>query len=70
VPFRLPRGEKTLRLHVFLDRSVLEVYANDRACVTRVVHPQTEDLKLEVLAGRGQAVLKSLRAWPVRTIWQ
>lgn len=68
-PFRLEEGE-TLKLHIFLDRSVIEVFANDRACVTGRVYPTREDsLQVGTFARGGKGVLKSLEAWPVESIW-
>ncbi len=71
VPQTLPAGEKDLKLHVFLDRSLLEVYAADgRVCVSRVIsrtHP--EDVGVEVFAEGGKAIVRALSAWPVGTIW-
>jgi beta-fructofuranosidase len=66
-PFALAPGEKSLRLHVFLDRSVVEVYANDRVCVTRVIEPGAGELSL--LAAGGNATLNSLDVWELKPIW-
>ena len=63
------RPDEALRLHVFLDRSVLEVYANGRTCVTRVVHPEADDLGVEAFARGGKATLKSLDSWTLGSIW-
>src|SRR5207302_1181615 len=71
VPLTLPTGEKALKLHVFLDRSLLEVYAADgRVCVNRVI-AQTgpEDLGLELFAAGGKARVSQLSVWPVGSIW-
>lgn len=70
VPFALTSGEKALHLHVFLDRSVLEVYANGRECVTRVIQAGNDQQGVALKAGGGKARLLSLRAWPVASIWQ
>jgi sucrose-6-phosphate hydrolase SacC (GH32 family) len=69
VPLPLREGEKTLRLHVFVDHSVLEVYAGDRECVTRVVYPEAKDVGVEVFASGGRATLRTLQAWRLKTIW-
>jgi sucrose-6-phosphate hydrolase SacC (GH32 family) len=69
VPFTLAEGEKTLKLRVFLDRSVLEVYANGREAVTRVIDPGAKDLGVEFLVSGGAAVVRSLQVWPMRGIW-
>ena len=56
--------------HVFLDKSVLEVFVNDgRACVTQVVYPGPGDLGLEVFAEGGRATLLSLDVWQMASIW-
>ncbi len=67
-PFELLPDE-ALRLHVFLDRSVLEVYANGRTCVTRVIHPEADDLGVEAFAREGKTTLKRLDSWTIGSIW-
>lgn len=42
VPLDLPAGEP-LRLHIFLDRSVVEVYVNDRVCASTRIYPTRGD---------------------------
>lgn len=69
IPFSLRPDEKALTFHVFLDKSVVEVFANDRACVTRVINAKSEDLGVEVFATRGEITVRSLKAWPLRPIW-
>jgi beta-fructofuranosidase len=70
VPLPLDAHRPQLKLHVFLDKSVLEVYANDgRVCVTRVVYPEGRDQGLEVFANGGAASVATLDLWPLRSIW-
>lgn len=64
--FHLDEGE-TLRLHVFVDRSVIEVFANDRAYLAARIYPSRADS--QGLALVGPAKLKSLTAWSLRSIW-
>jgi beta-fructofuranosidase len=69
IPLKLNKGEP-LKLHIFLDRSVLEVFAdNGRASVTRVIYPSAQDLGAEVFALDGEAKLNSLDVWEMNTIW-
>jgi len=69
VPLRLDAHSKTLKLHVFLDRSVLEVFVNDGATsVTRVEYPGEEDLGVSVFAEGGGAILNSLDAWEMANL--
>ena len=53
-----------VKLHIFLDRSVLEVFINDGLqSVTRVVYPGQRKLGVHVFADDGTAIVKSLKAW-------
>lgn len=62
-PFELSPGE-TLKLHIFLDRSVLEVFANGRQCVTQRIYPTRGDSLGVTLFSRGGGVdVKSIDAW-------
>jgi beta-fructofuranosidase len=65
-----PENQKTLQLRIFLDKSVLEVYANERVCITRVIDPPENDLAVGLFASGGTAKIKSLQAWPMETIWR
>ena len=63
-------GSRTLELHLFLDKSVLEVFLDEgRAAVTRVNYAPAEDLGIAVFAENGRAVLKSLDVWSMNSIW-
>jgi len=64
----LPGNQKSLKLRIFIDRSVLEVYANGRACLTKVIYPGERDLGLGLFASGGSAKLKSLSIWPLKGI--
>lgn len=70
VPLKLDTHSQTLKLHVFLDKSVLEVFVNDGVTsVTRVEYPGEADLGVSVFAENGSATLKSLDAWKMKAIW-
>ena len=68
-PFVLMENEKTLRLHLFLDKGVLEVYANDRACFSRPIKPPVDDLAVALFAEGGTAQVLALDAWTMGSIW-
>jgi beta-fructofuranosidase len=56
--------QEPLRLHIFVDRSVVEVFANGRACVTSRVYPSREDsLGLALYAQGGRARLRAMDIW-------
>ncbi len=68
-PLRLPQGEP-LRLRVFVDRSIVEVFANDDVCITSRVYPTHPDsLVVALFAEGGLARLDSLTRWEMRGIW-
>ncbi len=57
-------------LRVFIDRSVVEVFVNDRQCVAARVHPGREDSIGVSLHARGSdARLVSLDAWRMKSIY-
>ena len=69
LPLKLGEG-KTLKLHVFIDKSVIEVFINDGATsVTRVEYPGDSDLGVSVFAEKGSVTLKALDAWDMKSIW-
>ena len=62
-PFKLVDGEP-LKLHIFLDRSVLEVFANSRLCLTQRIYPTRADsLGVSIFARGGEALLNRFDAW-------
>ena len=62
-PFELNIGG-SLRLRVFVDRSVVEVFANDRQAVMRRIYPTREDSVGVLLFSNGGATqVKTLKAW-------
>ena len=63
MPFRLAPGE-SLVLRVFLDRSVLEAYANGRQAITQRIYPTRSDSLGVSLFSRGGGVsVRSFEAW-------
>ena len=62
-PFELPAGQP-LRLRVFLDRSILEAFANCRQCVTQRIYPSRADsVGVALVARGGRATVTILEAW-------
>jgi sucrose-6-phosphate hydrolase SacC (GH32 family) len=62
-PFALTPGH-TLMLRAFLDRSIIEVFAGDRQCVTQRIYPTREDaLGVTLFCNGGAAKVRSLEAW-------
>jgi beta-fructofuranosidase len=66
----MKRGGEPLRLRVFIDRSVVEVFANGRQYLAMRVYPGREDSLGVSLRAQGQdAVLNQLDAWTMQSIW-
>ena len=62
-PFELKPGEP-LKLRVFVDKSVVEIYANDRQAICRRVYPADADSRGVVLFANGsEAKFSDLKAW-------
>ena len=62
-PFELQEGEP-LKLRVFVDKSVVEVYANDRQAIGRRVYPGSKDSLGVILFAKGsEAEFSTVKAW-------
>lgn len=61
--------EEPLLLHIFVDCSVIEVFANYRLCMSGRVYPSRSDsLGVRLFARGGNARLKSLDVWEMESI--
>lgn len=68
-PLALAPGEP-LRLHIFLDHSVIEIFANGHTCLTTRVYPTRADSTgVSVFADAGSALLRQLDVWSLDSIW-
>jgi beta-fructofuranosidase len=66
--FRLMPGE-SLKLHVFLDGSVMEVFPNNGlACLTERIYSRRDSLGVGVYALGGEAKVLSMDIWEVMPI--
>lgn len=66
----LLQNRQTIKLDVFIDRSVLEIYVNDREVVTRVVDTDTSGWDVEIFANHGSIGVVTLDIWEVESIWR
>ncbi len=68
-PFTLPDGEP-LKLRIFIDKSVVEVFANGRQCLALRVYPERKDsVGVSIRAQGSDAVLRRLDAWQMKSIY-
>ncbi len=69
-PIILEDGEP-LCLRIFIDRSIVEIFANDRLCIAARVYPGRDDsVGVSMRAQGSDAVLKSLDAWQMSNIYE
>lgn len=61
---------ETLKLHVFLDHSILEAYVNERKSVTTRAYPSSPDAYGIQVWGNGTLKVKSLEIWKLRGIYE
>jgi beta-fructofuranosidase len=62
-PFELKPGEM-LDLRIYLDRTMLEVFANGRQCLTQRIYPTRPDsLGVALFSTGGEAAFDSVEAW-------
>lgn len=64
-------ADEPLKLHIFLDRSVIEVFVNGgRSCLASRIYPLRPDsLGIGLFARSGSVKLKSLDIWKLSSIW-
>jgi beta-fructofuranosidase len=63
-------SEEPLKLHIFLDRSVVEIFANSRACLTSRIYPSRADsLGIDLFARSGTVKLRAMDIWEMGSIW-
>lgn len=63
-------GRESLELQVFIDRSVVEVFANGRQCCSIRVYPTEKGARnVSLFSKGGDAELLRLDAWHMRAVW-
>ena len=65
-------NEKTLKLHIYLDRSSVEVFGNDgqTAASTRFYPHWQESLDLDFFSKGGTIIVTSLDIWELKSAWE
>lgn len=62
-PLHLLPGEN-LKLRIFMDRSVLEIFANGRQCLTQRIYPtRVDSIGIKLFSKRGDVLVRSFDAW-------
>jgi len=66
----LKEEQKNLRFHIFIDKSILEVFINNKECITTRIYPKVNEMnefRLSVKSGR--LSISSLDIWTLKSIW-
>ena len=68
-PLNLDKSE-SLKLRIYIDRSIVEVFANDRQCLTIRTYPTLESSKnIAFFSNNGSSKLISFEKWNLQSIW-
>jgi len=67
-PFALKEGED-LCLRVFIDKNLVEVFANDRQAAVAAQKYEPESLGISLFSRGGDAAVKEVKSWRMRSIW-
>ena len=61
---------ESLNLRIFLDRSILEVYANGTCCMTSRVYPSRADSQgVKLFCRQGRAKFREIKQWQMKAVW-
>ncbi|MCE5258331.1 MAG: glycoside hydrolase family 32 protein [Chloroflexi bacterium] len=62
-------AEEELRLRIYLDNSVLEVFANERAALASRIYPQAESNGVSLYTEGSRSAVLSVSAWQMQAVW-
>src|SRR5208337_2331006 len=67
----LPAGGKRVKLHIFVDRSSVEVFVNDGATViSDAIFPSRDSQDIELYSKNGEAQIVKLDVWTLHSAWR
>ena len=59
-----------IELRIFIDRSIVEVFANERQCLTLRAYPDRDDsIGVSLFARGGSAKFSDIEAWQMESVW-
>jgi beta-fructofuranosidase len=61
-PLELAKGEP-LNLHIFIDRSIVEVFANEKQAIARMVYPTLGGKGISLFSKGGDIEVSTLKLW-------
>ncbi len=70
IPYSRTESDGPVRIHLFVDKSVLEVFVDDgRLAVTQIIPPRFEGVGIAAFS-EGEAFFRRLDIWRMQPIWQ
>lgn len=70
VVFERALEEKIKNVHLFFDRTVIEIFINGgRQCATKVVYPDLNNLNFEIFSDDQETTISKLDVWELKSIW-
>ena len=67
-PFELQQGED-LTLRIFIDKTMIEVFANDRQAAVAWHDYKPKDLHVSLFSKGGDLMVKRVSAWQINSIY-
>lgn len=62
--------DEPVKLRIFIDKSIVEVFVNDKQCISVRAYPGRDDSKgVSIIAKGNEALLKSIQAWQMKSIY-
>ena len=67
---RIPLTDGKLRLHIFVDKSSVEIFAGDgRLVFSLLTFPGDNQTGVELYSENGNTTKASLKAWNIKSVW-
>lgn len=64
------RENENLKLHIYLDKSLIEVFVNKRNSITKWSYPSLPDSKaMEIRTENDRVIIKNITIWELNSIW-
>ena len=65
------KPNETLKLHIFIDKSIIEIFVNDKQVVTTRVYPgKKESVGISLKSQGSDATLISMDVWQMKSIYK
>jgi beta-fructofuranosidase len=68
-PFELKKGED-LVLRVFIDKNLVEIFANDRQAAAFIHNHKPEDVNVSLFSKGGDVTVTKVTAWKMKSIYK